>query len=94
MIAQPAFGLPGGSEWILIFLVVLLVFGAKRLPEIARSLGKASKEFKKARREFSDVTNDVTNDITDDSTPAPAPKKTQAKAEPSETTTDDDAKDA
>ena len=36
-----AFGMPGGSEWLVILLVVLLLFGAKRLPELARGLGKS-----------------------------------------------------
>lgn len=40
-----ALGLPGGGEWIPILLIVLLLFGAKRLPEMARSLGRAKKEF-------------------------------------------------
>lgn len=39
----------GWQELLLLFLVVLLIFGAKRIPEIARSLGKATKEFKKAK---------------------------------------------
>ena len=39
----------GYTEIILILLVVLLLFGAKRIPELARSLGKASYEFKKAK---------------------------------------------
>ena len=39
---------PGGlPEWIVIGLVVLLVFGAKKLPEMARSLGRAKTEFRK-----------------------------------------------
>ena len=37
----------GPTEIVLIVLVVILLFGAKRLPEIARSLGKAKGEFKK-----------------------------------------------
>ena len=37
----------GWQEIVLILLVVLLLFGAKRIPEIARSLGKGVKEFKK-----------------------------------------------
>ena len=41
-----------GGEILLIFLVVLLLFGAKRLPEIARSMGKAMNEFKKAKDEI------------------------------------------
>jgi sec-independent protein translocase protein TatA len=40
--------LPGPFELLLIFLVALLVFGANRLPEIARSLGETVREFKKA----------------------------------------------
>ena len=46
-----AFGMPGGSEWIIILLVVLLLFGAKRLPELAKGLGKSIREFKKATSE-------------------------------------------
>jgi sec-independent protein translocase protein TatA len=38
----------GPMEWVLIFLVVLLLFGAKRLPDIGRSLGKGIREFKRA----------------------------------------------
>ena len=37
------------GEILVILLVILLVFGAKRIPELARSLGKASREFKDAR---------------------------------------------
>lgn len=40
-----ALGIPGGGEWIPILLIVLLLFGAKRIPEMARSLGRAKKEF-------------------------------------------------
>ena len=42
----------GFTELILIFLVVLLVFGAKRLPEIAGAMGKAVNEFKKSKDEI------------------------------------------
>ncbi len=45
------FGL-GMGEMILIFLVVLLVFGAKRLPELGTSLGKGIREFKSSVREI------------------------------------------
>lgn len=43
--------MPGIPELIIILVVLLLLFGAKRLPEIARSVGKSSKEFKKGLRE-------------------------------------------
>ena len=41
----------GAQELILIFLVILLLFGARRIPEIASGLGKGLREFKKAMRE-------------------------------------------
>ena len=44
----------GWPEIILILIVVLLLFGANRITEIARSLGKATKEFKRARDEFAE----------------------------------------
>ena len=44
----------GWPEIILILIVVLMLFGANRIPEIARSLGKATREFKRARDEFAD----------------------------------------
>lgn len=44
----------GSMELVVIFLVILLVFGAKRIPEIARGLGKGIREFKSATREIKD----------------------------------------
>jgi sec-independent protein translocase protein TatA len=43
----------GFQELLLIFLLVLLLFGAKRLPEVGRNLGKGIREFKKATKEIS-----------------------------------------
>lgn len=42
------FGMPGGSEWIIILLIVLIVFGAGKLPQVGRSLGTAITEFKES----------------------------------------------
>ena len=39
----------GFSELLVLFFIVLLFFGAKRIPDVAKALGKASREFKKAR---------------------------------------------
>jgi sec-independent protein translocase protein TatA len=47
-----AFGAPGPSEWVLILVIVLVLFGAKKLPELARSLGQSMNEFRKAREDF------------------------------------------
>lgn len=44
----------GGQEVLFILLIVLLLFGAKKLPELARGMGSAIKEFQKAKDEFSD----------------------------------------
>lgn len=46
-------GTPGPLELVLIFAVVLLIFGAKRIPEIARGIGKGIREFKDATSEIS-----------------------------------------
>lgn len=42
----------GTPELVLIFIVILLLFGAKKLPELARGVGKSMGEFKKAREDF------------------------------------------
>jgi sec-independent protein translocase protein TatA len=47
-----AFGIPAGPEMIFIFVIVLLLFGAKKLPQLARGVGKSAGEFKKAKAEF------------------------------------------
>ena len=46
--------MPGGIEWVIIGVAVLLLFGAKKLPQVARGMGKAMGEFKNAKREFED----------------------------------------
>ena len=44
----------GGPDLIIILLIVLVLFGAKKLPELAKGMGQAVKEFQKAKDEFSD----------------------------------------
>ena len=51
-------GFAGGWEWIIIVLAVLVLFGAKKIPEFARGLGKGIKEFKNAK-------DDIKNSIDD-----------------------------
>jgi sec-independent protein translocase protein TatA len=61
----------GGWEIVLILAVVLILFGAKKLPELAKGLGTGIKEFKKATRE---VTDEVQK--TAEETPTPQNKST------------------
>ena len=42
------FGLPGGSEWLIILLGIIILFGAKKIPELMKGIGSGIKEFKKA----------------------------------------------
>jgi sec-independent protein translocase protein TatA len=51
------FSLPGGMEWFVILVVALLLFG-KRLPEVARSMGRSITEFKRGLRNIQDEMND------------------------------------
>ncbi len=59
----------GGSEIFIILLVALLLFGSKKIPELAKGLGKGMREFKKAtddiKREINDNTGDIMDDIND-----------------------------
>lgn len=59
-VSFPDMGSFGPLEIILIFLVVLLIFGAKRIPEIARGIGKGIREFK-------DATNEISREIESES---------------------------
>jgi len=47
-----AFGTPGTTELIIIFGIIILLFGASRLPGLARSMGKSIREFKKASKDI------------------------------------------
>ena len=61
-----AFGMPGGWEWIVVLIVAVLIFG-RRLPEIARGVGKSVTEFKKgindAKDEVTEVVDEVASDV-------------------------------
>lgn len=55
----------GITEITLILVVVLLLFGGKRIPELARALGKASYEFKKAKEVIKKETNELKESLED-----------------------------
>ncbi|ARS36544.1 Sec-independent protein translocase subunit TatA/TatB [Pontibacter actiniarum] len=55
----------GGTEVILILFAILLLFGAKRIPELARGMGRGIREFKDATKE---IKSDIETSVKDDST--------------------------
>lgn len=83
-----AFGI-GPWEVILILVVVLVLFGAKKLPELAKGLGQGIKEFKKASKEVQD---DLHRALDEDTSarppvrPLPAAAETAEPAKPASTT--------
>ena len=55
--------LPSGSEWIIIALVILLLFGGKKIPELMRGLGKGVKSFKEGVNEAKDEINKAKEEV-------------------------------
>jgi len=51
--------MPGGSEWVIILVIALLLFGGKKIPELMKGIGKGVKGFKDGLKE-------IENDIKDD----------------------------
>jgi sec-independent protein translocase protein TatA len=51
------FGLPSGSEWIIILVVVLLLFGGKKIPELMKGIGKGVRGFKDGLKEIEEDIN-------------------------------------
>ena len=66
--------LPGGGEWILIVLVVLLLFGGKKIPELMRGIGRGM-------REFNDAKASVKNEIEEGMREKPASQSTTVSKE-------------
>lgn len=69
----------GWTELIVILVIILVIFGPKRLPEIGRSLGKGIKEFKKSSSELQEQ-------LTAEEPKAPTVEQTEKTEEPAETT--------
>ena len=60
------FGSLGATEIILIIVAIVLLFGAKKIPELAQGIGKGMKEFKKAVKEVEDDITEVKDDLKSD----------------------------
>jgi sec-independent protein translocase protein TatA len=65
-----AFGMPSGPDLIILLVIVLVLFGAKRLPELARGLGQSVNEFKKAKDEFDKEVGKPSDNVAGTTTPA------------------------
>ncbi len=60
-------GMPGGGELLVLFLVILVMFGPKRLPEVARSVGRVLDELRRASQDFKDQIMSIDEvDVDDD----------------------------
>ena len=62
---MPLFGIQGW-EWVIIALVVLLLFGGKKIPELMRGLGKGVKSFKDGMKEVENEMEEIKKDIDSD----------------------------
>ena len=58
----PAISMPSGTELIIILVIVLLLFGRKKIPELMRGLGKGVKSFKQGMQEAKDEINKIDED--------------------------------
>ena len=70
MYVVPALTMPGMSEWMVILVIVLIIFGPGRLPEVFNALGKGMKSFKDAQKDL----NQPTDGATDVTPPKALPK--------------------
>ena len=60
--------MPSGSEWIIIALIILLLFGGKKIPELMKGLGKGVKSFKDGVNEAKSEINEATKELEDKDT--------------------------
>lgn len=73
-------GMQGGPEVLLILFIILLLFGAKKLPELSRSLGKSLGEFKKGKEDLEKEIREAQEGVDEQvSKPEPEPAKDETE---------------
>ncbi len=91
------FGVPGGMELAVILLIAILLFGANKIPKLARSTGQAMGEFRRGREEIEQELEDMTAEgqssaqLEADET-APTPDETSGEDESSDSDSDEESK--
>lgn len=80
---NPMIGMPQGAEWLVILAIVILVFGAAKLPDLARGTGQALRIFKSETKGLRD------DDDAKDTTPPPAAPTELPPAAPEATRAED-----
>lgn len=58
-----AFGVPGPTDWMVILIIVLVLFGAKKVPELFKGMAQGVNEFRKAREEFEREMHSAGNEV-------------------------------
>jgi sec-independent protein translocase protein TatA len=86
LVLIPGFGSLGGTELIIALVIILLLFGAKRIPELARGLGSGVREFRAGTRE-----GQLEEKKDEEKDEEPAASSAQEKAEANVAAAEDDA---
>jgi sec-independent protein translocase protein TatA len=58
-----AISMPQGLDWVWILLIVLVIFGGRKLPDLARNLGKGLSQFKKGLNDIENTKDEIANEI-------------------------------
>jgi TatA/E family protein of Tat protein translocase len=74
IVSQFAFlsGVPGHMELLLLFVLVLLLFGPRKLPDIAKTIGRTISDLRRASQDFRDQVMSIDEDVEDDACEEPA----------------------
>lgn len=87
----PLFGpVPGGMEMVVILLIAVLLFGANKIPKLARSTGEAMGEFKKGRQEVEQELEELQEGEVEGPSEEPTTERTTTESTSTESTSDND----